>query len=159
MHLTIAQIINTDLLGVTGVIATVLALIFGLGAYTNSRTRKRHMQELEKSQRQDQAMQFRPAKSHRPGRSSHPSRSTVPPHKSTSPRASSPRASTSPKSSSRRSSTPRPAPVAKSSTPPEQVANPKKSDKPVLFRKVRPDGLDQQVDTSSDEDKEKYMWE
>ncbi|MDF3129091.1 hypothetical protein P0Y35_07780 [Kiritimatiellaeota bacterium B1221] len=158
MYLSLAQIINTDFLGVTGVIATVLALIFGLGAYTNSRTRKRHMQELEKSQRQDQSMQFRPAKSHRPGRSTHPARSSVPPHKS-SPRASSPRASTSPKSSSRSSSTPRPAPVAKSSTPPEDLVNPKKSDQPVLFRKVRPDGLDQQVDVSSDEDQEKYMWE
>ncbi len=158
MQPTLAQIINTDFLGVTGVIATILALIFGLGAFTNSRTRKKHMRELEKSQRQDQPMQFRPAKSHRPGRSSLPSRSSVPPHKS-SPRASSAKISTSPNASSRRSSTPRPAPVAKSSTPPDKIAEGKKSEKPVLFRKVRPDGLDQQVESTLDEDKEKYIWE
>lgn len=75
MNLTLAQI-DPNLLSVTGVIATILAVIFALGAYTNSRTRKKHMLELEKSQRQEQAMHFRPAKSHLPGRSSRASHST-----------------------------------------------------------------------------------
>lgn len=143
MVLYILQI-DPNLLSVTGVIATILAVIFGLGAFSNSRSRKRHMIELEKAQRQEQALHFRPAKSHLPARSNHPARSTAPqPAKSAHPH----------------SSTPRAAPVATASTPPQKASEGKTLEKPVLFRKVRPDGLDQPAKVGTDEDQELYVWE
>jgi hypothetical protein len=147
MNLYILQI-DPNLLSVTGVIATVLAVIFGLGAFSNSRSRKRHMIQLEKAQRQEQALHFRPAKSHLPMRSTLPGRSAAP---ATGTAAS--------KSTNPHASTPRPAPVAKVSTPPEKTTETKASEKPVLFRKVRPDGLDQPQKAGVDEDQELYVWE
>lgn len=145
MQNLLAQL-DQNLLNVTGVIATILAVIFGLGAFYNSRTRKKHMQELEKSQRQDQAMHFRPAKSHVPGRSSHPGRSRGPVHSASS------------SSVPSKSSTPRAAPVAKISTPPEPTTKQSAADKQVLFRKVRPDGVEPQLE-SPNEDQDLYVWE
>ena len=138
--------LDPNLLSLTGVIATILAVIFALGAFNNSRTRKKHMMELEKSQRQEQAMHFRPTKSHLPSRSSSPSPS------SSSVKSSSPRSSTPP-------AAPRAAPVAKASTPPEETIEKKASDTPVLFRKVRLDGGDDFVDSVKEEDQELYVWE
>lgn len=138
MDLYILQI-DPNLLSLTGVIATVLAVIFGLGAFSNSRSRKRHVIELEKAQRQEQALNFRPAKSHLPGRS------VVP-------------ALTSEDSSPHRS-TPRAAPVAKVSVHEEKKLESIPSDKPVLFRKVRPDGLEQPDKAGMGADQELYVWE
>ncbi|MDA3875171.1 MAG: hypothetical protein PF795_14580 [Kiritimatiellae bacterium] len=146
MQNLLAQI-DQNLLNVTGVIATILAVIFALGAFYNSRTRKKHLQELEKAQRQEQAMHFRPAKSHVPGRSGHPGRSRGPVY-------SSPSSSSVPS----KASTPRAAPVAKSSTPPEPTPKKSSGDKQVLFRKVRPDGVEPQLE-SPNEDQELYVWE
>jgi len=149
MYHTLSQL-DPNLLSLTGVIATILAVIFALGAFNNSRTRKKHMMELEKSQRQEQAMHFRPTKSHLPSRSASPSRSSSP-AKSSSPRSSTPPAG--PRAA------PRAAPVAKASTPPEETIEKKASDTPVLFRKVRLDGGDDFVDSVKEEDQELYVWE
>lgn len=145
MQNLLAQI-DPNLLSVTGVIATILAVIFGLGAFYNSRTRKKHLLELEKAQRQEQAMHFRPAKSHVPGRSVHPGRSRGPTHPSSS------------SSAPAKASTPRAAPVAKSTTPPESTPKKSSTGKQVLFRKVRPDGVDSKLE-SPNEDQELYVWE
>lgn len=106
------------------------------------------MLELEKAQRQEQALHFRPAKSHLPNRSTSPERSTSP---ATS--------NSQGKNSRPQTSTPRAAPIAKASTPPQKMLEPKASEKPVLFRKVRPDGLDQQMNAVPDEEQEIYVWE
>jgi hypothetical protein len=159
MMFILAQI--DQALGLTGVIATILAVIFGIAAYYNSRTRKKHLLELERSQKQDQPMHFRPAKSSHPAsRSNRPALSGKP-HQSSGPgRTTSPRAST-----------PKAAPVAKSSSLPEM--SPKKSEKksepapssspqketPQLFRKVRPTGS-AEPDLSGDSDEQdEYVWE
>jgi hypothetical protein len=137
---TILLQLDPNLLSVTGVIATVLAVIFALGAFNNSRSRKKHMLEMEKAQKQEHSIHFRPAKSHLPGRSNSPGRSSAP------------------KATSSSESTPRAAPIAKSSSLPKEESEKKASDKQVLFRKVRPDGLDQQIKADDDE-QETYVWE
>lgn len=141
MNMILSQI-DPNLLSVTGVIATILAVIFALGAFTNSRSRKKHLVELEKAQRQEQAMHFRPAKSHLPTRSSKPSTSSVPLAVSAA-----------------KASIPQAAPLAKISTPPEKSSGQDIPEKQVLFRKVRLDGGDQRIDTLKDEDQELYVWE
>jgi len=150
---SLAQI-DPNLLSVTGVIATILAVIFGLGAFYNSRTRRRHLAEMEKAQRQEQPMHFRPAKSHPASRSVGRSRG---PHVRAS--ASTSRAPVS----AGRASTPREAPVAKASSIPKgRSSTPAKSskmdDKQNIFRKVRPDGIDLQ-DSKSSPTEETYAWE
>lgn len=136
--------IDPNLMSLTGVIATVLAVIFALGAFYNSRNRRKHMEELEKAQKQEQLIHFRPAATHHPGRSTRPSVSA----------------------SAGRTSPSRTAPVAKAvsdSTKPKASggvaeSGKKASAKPVLFRKVRPDGGEREVEPV-DEGEEHYVWE
>lgn len=149
--------IDPNLLSFTGVIATILAVIFGIGAFYNSRTRKKHLMDLERAQK-EQPMHFRPAKSSHPAaRSALPARSTKPHHTSGPHRSSSPRAST-----------PKAAPLAKSSSLPD--SSPKQSDKkdspapaaldaPALFRKVRPSGVADMDLPSDNEENVEYHWE
>jgi hypothetical protein len=146
MHTLLSQL-PSNLLSVTGVIATILAVIFGLGAFYNSRTRRKQLLELEKAQRHEQTMHFRPSKSHMPGRSNHPGRSRgAPPSSSPS------------SSSTSKISTPRAAPVAKISTLPDESKKKEAPEKQVLFRKVRPDGVESELESPS-KDQEPYVWE
>lgn len=139
--------IDPNLLSVTGVIATILAVIFALGALSNSRSRKKHMLELEKAQKEENAMHFRPAKSHLPSRSSGPNHSSRPA------KSASARDEVTPEKA------PRAAPVAKSSSHSEDAVSAQTSDQPSLFRKVGPDGRDHEFSGMEDEDQELYVWE
>jgi len=162
MNSTLAQL-DPNLLSLTGVIATILAVIFAVGAYYNSRTRKKHLMELERAQKQEQAMHFRPMKPPHPAaRSALPSRSTLPHQTSGTSRSSVPRAS------SPRSSTPKAAPVAKASSRPAEAKKEmeKKPDSasssvetPQLFRKVRPSGAADLAPESDRDDQDEYIWE
>lgn len=139
--------IDPNLMSLTGVIATILAVIFALGAFYNSRNRRKHMEELERSQKQEPPMHFRPAATHYPGRSSRPSRSSRPGAAS----ASSP-ARTAPVAKPASESSKPDASRGKEKTVKEATA------KPVLFRKVRPDGMERGVEPD-EEDEELYVWE
>jgi hypothetical protein len=146
----IAQI-NPDLLGVTGVIATILAVIFGFAAFYNSRTRKKQLLELERSQKKEQAMHFRPVGSlHQTSRSIVPSHSSLP-HASSGkhPANSSPRAST-PRTSSHRSS-------KDAHSPGDDLKTSSKPNTPNLFRKVRPNGVAEAESGRKEQDE--YIWE
>ena len=138
-----------QLLSLTGVIATILSVIFGIAAFYNSRTRKKHLIEFENAQKRENRMHFRPAKSTPPtARSSLPSRSTSPPHET--------------------SSAPKAAPVAKSfsdeeipSVQPKETSEPKAPAKeaPQLFRKVNPSGGTHRDEDAETHDRESYVWE
>jgi hypothetical protein len=146
--------INQGLLSLTGVIATILSVIFGVAAFYNSRTRKKHLKELERAQKQEHAIHFRPAKSSHPGsRSTSPSRSSRP-HQSSGLHQTDRTASAAPRA----------APVAKVYADPEKPAAsfepiaPAKDVRP-LFRKVNPSGsANNGVDSETDE-KDHYVWE
>lgn len=51
---------NPELLGTTGVIATILSVIFALAAYWNSRQRALHHDRLEKERKPQESLHFRP---------------------------------------------------------------------------------------------------
>lgn len=150
--------IDQSLLSITGVIATILSVIFGIAAFYNSHTRKKHLKELERAQKQEHAMHFRPAKSSHPGaRPGASSRSSLP-HQSSSVhgtgRASPPVAKAAPVATS--------APhVEKSSSnhfEKTESGSPSRDSRP-LFRKVKPSGTgNPELDTERDE-KDHYVWE
>jgi len=149
--------IDQNLLSLTGVIATILSVIFGIAAFYNSRTRKKHLQDLERSQKQEHAIHFRPATpSSNASRSSHPSRSSKPYQ------------SNSAYFSDQPSSAPKAAPVAKPAQPTEKrfessVDKPgaaaSSKDTPALFRKVKPTGSGKSDLDPKTDDKDTYVWE
>jgi len=67
---------NSDLLGTTGVIATILSVIFALAALWNSRQRKLHLRQMEQENKKEEKMHFRPPPSS-PIASAHPSVSSL----------------------------------------------------------------------------------
>ena len=155
MHI-FAQI-DQSLLSYTGVIATVLSVIFGVAAFYNSRTRKKHIIELEKAQKQENRMHFRPAKS--TSTVSRPAVSTrsTPPHQSSNVHGADRVSSSAPKA----------APVAKSfqdsdipSVEPKEKSEPHSPKEPApFFRKVRPSGSSSDNSEYEKHDKENYIWE
>ena len=69
---------DSNTLSMTGVIATVLATIFAAAAMWNSYQRRKHMALLEKSQKTEAPMRFRPAPAHPPSSSTLPGQSSLP---------------------------------------------------------------------------------
>jgi hypothetical protein len=125
---------GTQHLDVIGVVATILSVIFALGALYNSMHRKKHLQELEKAEKDHSRMRFRP-----PSKSSLPLTVSDPEEKAV--------AKTPPQKAQT---------VKEVSTP-----APKETTKiePVLFRQVRLSGAQELTDISSEPDDETYVWE
>ena len=151
--------IDQSLLSITGVIATILSVIFGIAAFYNSHTRKKHLKELERAQKQEHAMHFRPAKSSHPAaRPGSSSRSSLP-HQSSSLHGTGGRASPP---------VAKAAPVAKSAPQEEKSSSnhfehkdfaPTDRDSRPLFRKVKPSSAgNPELDLERDE-KDHYVWE
>ncbi len=67
---------NSDLLGTTGVIATILSVIFALAALWNSRQRQMHVRQMEMENKKEEKMHFRPPPSS-PIASAHPGVSSL----------------------------------------------------------------------------------
>jgi hypothetical protein len=69
---------DSNTLSMTGVIATVLASIFAAAAMWNSYQRRKHIAFLEKSQKTEAPMRFRPAPALSPTASTLPGQSSLP---------------------------------------------------------------------------------
>jgi len=145
--------IDQNLLSVTGVIATILSVIFAIAAFYNSRTRKKHIQELERAQKQGHAIHFRPSKSSHSGLSSRTQRLSQ---------------SSGPAQEDRPQPAPRAAPVAQSAppAPAKRAAETQKSDVEAsetetksLFRKVGPSGIGSIESNDEADEQDDYIWE